>query len=47
MWPRLKRYGEDGRLYIDNNLVENSTRPLAWGRNNYLSSDSHSAAKMQ
>jgi transposase len=45
LWPRLKRYAEDGRLYIDNNLVENSIRPVALGRKNYLFAGSHSAAQ--
>jgi len=29
LWPRLTKYVEDGRFYIDNNLVENSIRPVA------------------
>ncbi len=32
-WPRLLIYLEDGRLNIDNNLVENAIRPFALGRN--------------
>ncbi len=36
LWPRLKRYVEDGRFQIDNNLIENSIRPVALGRRNYL-----------
>jgi hypothetical protein len=32
----LKRYVEDGRFEIDNNLVENAIRPVALGRKNYL-----------
>ena len=35
-WDRLKRYIEDGRLRIDNNLVENAIRPFALGRKNWL-----------
>ncbi len=35
-WERLSRYTEDGRLNIDNNPVENSIRPVALGRKNYL-----------
>ena len=31
LWPRLIRYTEDGRYEIDNNLVENSIRPVALG----------------
>jgi len=31
LWPRLIRYIEDGRYQIDNNLIENSIRPIAIG----------------
>jgi len=34
--PRLSRYVNDGRVNIDNNLIENAIRPLAIGRKNYL-----------
>lgn len=34
--PRLSRYVNDGRVNIDNNLIENAIRPLALGRKNYL-----------
>lgn len=34
--PRLSRYVNDGRVNIDNNLIENVIRPLALGRKNYL-----------
>lgn len=34
--PRLSRYVNDGRINIDNNLIENAIRPLALGRKNYL-----------
>ena len=34
--PRLRRYVQDGRYQIDNNLIENVIRPLAVGRKNYL-----------
>ena len=44
-WPYLKRYVEDGRYEIDNNLVENAIRPVALGRKNYLFSGSHNGAK--
>lgn len=30
--PRLSRYVNDGRINIDNNLIENAIRPLALGR---------------
>ena len=34
--PRLSRYVNNGHINIDNNLIENSFRPLALGRKNYL-----------
>ena len=45
LWPRLKRYVDDGRFNIDNNLTENSIRPVALGRKNYLFAGSHEGAK--
>jgi transposase len=45
LWPRLKRYAQDGRQEIDNNLIENQVRPLAIGRKNYLFAGSHQAAQ--
>ena len=44
-WPRLVVYTQDGRLRIDNNLVENAIRPFAIGRKNWLFSDSQAGAK--
>jgi transposase len=44
-WPRLIRYVDDGRFQIDNNLIENSIRPVALGRKNYLFAGSHQAAQ--
>jgi transposase len=44
LWPRLIRYSEDGRFEIDNNLIENSIRPVALGRKNYLFAGSHQGA---
>ncbi len=38
-WPKLIRYLDDGRLRIDNNLVENAIRPFVVGRKNYLFCD--------
>jgi transposase len=35
-WPALLRYVEDGRLDIDNNACENSIRPTAIGKKNFL-----------
>ncbi len=45
MWPRMERYLEDGRYAIDNNLIENTIRPVALGRKNYLFAGSHEAAQ--
>ena len=36
---------EDGRLELDNNLIENKIRPLALGRKNYLFAGSHSLSR--
>jgi transposase len=44
-WNRLKRYIDDGRYEIDNNPIENSIRPVALGRKNYLFAGSHQAAQ--
>jgi len=44
-WDRFCEYIRDGRLEIDNNLVENGIRPIAIGRKNYLFAGSHDAAK--
>jgi len=35
-WAALTRYQDDGAVPIDNNRVENPTRPWALGRNNWL-----------
>jgi transposase len=44
-WNELCIYATDGRLNIDNNPVENSIRPVAIGRKNYLFAGSHEAAQ--
>jgi transposase len=44
-WDRLSIYATDGILCIDNNPVENSIRPVAIGRKNYLFCGSHESAK--
>lgn len=44
-WEKLCFYTNDGRLEIDNNLVENAIRPVAIGRKNYLFAGSHHAAQ--
>ena len=45
LWHRLIRYVDDGRFMIDNNLIENTIRPVALGRKNYLFAGSHDAAQ--
>ena len=35
-WPSLVRYAETGHLPIDNNPVENTIRPIALGKKNWL-----------
>ena len=42
---QLSRYTMDGRYQIDNNFIENSVRPLALGRKNYLFCGNHDAAE--
>ena len=44
-WQELIAYTTDGKLNIDNNPVENSIRPVAIGRKNYLFAGSHEAAQ--
>ena len=44
-WDKLNVYLRDGNLKIDNNLVENSVRPVAIGRKNYLFAGNHEAAQ--
>ena len=43
--PKLAACFDDGRIELDNNLIENSIRPLALGRKNYLFAGSHQAAR--
>jgi transposase len=45
LFHRLSRYHLDGRYKIDNNLIENTIRPLAIGRKNYLFCGNHDAAE--
>ena len=35
-WPRMEVWLRDGRIEIDNNLVENAIRPTALGKKNWL-----------
>jgi transposase len=44
-WNELMIYTTNGKLKIDNNPVENSIRPVAIGRKNYLFAGSHEAAQ--
>jgi len=44
-WNKLEVYLKDGNLRIDNNLTENSIRPIALGRKNYLFAGSHESAQ--
>jgi len=44
-WEKLSFYTQNGMLNIDNNPVENSIRPVALGRKNYLFAGSHEAAR--
>jgi transposase len=44
-WQKLQVYTQEGFLPIDNNLVENSIRPIAIGRKNWLFAGSHEAAR--
>jgi transposase len=43
-WDRLTVYATDGRLRIDNNLVENAIRPFVIGRKNWMFCDSVAGA---
>jgi len=44
-WPKLIRYLDDGRLRVDNNLVENAIRPFVVGRKNFLFCDTVKGAQ--
>lgn len=44
LWPRLRRYAQDGRYNIDNNPVERGQRPSVLGRKNYLFSKNDNGA---
>lgn len=44
-WELLNNYLKDGRIEIDNNLLENAIRPFAVGRKNWLFMGSPSGAK--
>lgn len=44
-FDKLMLYTTNGKLEIDNNLVENTIRPVAIGRKNYLFAGSHNGAR--
>ena len=44
-WTALSRYATHGRLPIDNNPVENTIRPIAIGKKNWLFAGSERAGK--
>jgi transposase len=43
-WKKLRRYVEDGRYSIDNNVQENAIRPFCVGRRNWLFADTVAGA---
>ena len=44
-WAALSRYATTGHLPIDNNVIENSIRPIALGKKNWLFAGSERAGK--
>lgn len=44
-YEKLIQVVNDGKLELDNNLIENKIRPLALGRKNYLFAGSHKAGQ--
>lgn len=44
-WDKLEAIFTDGKIELDNNLIENKIRPLALGRKNYLFAGSHRAGQ--
>lgn len=45
LWSRLTLFLDKPHIQIDNNLIENTIRPLALGRKNYLFAGSHNGAE--
>ncbi|MCP3926137.1 MAG: IS66 family transposase [Desulfobacterales bacterium] len=45
LWSRLILFLKNPHIQIDNNLIENTIRPLALGRKNYLFAGSHNGAE--
>jgi len=44
-WDKISNIFSDGKIELDNNLIENKIRPLALGRKNYLFAGSHNGAQ--
>ena len=44
-WPALIRYADSGSLPLDNNAIENTIRPIAIGKKNWLYAGSERAGK--
>lgn len=44
-WNKLTSFLDNGRVEIDNNLIDNRIQPIALGRKNYLLAGSHAAAQ--
>lgn len=44
-WDKIMIILTNGKIELDNNLIENKIRPLALGRKNYLFAGSHKAAQ--
>jgi len=44
-WKELNYFCKDGRVEIDNNLMENKIRPITLGRKNFLFAGNHEAAQ--
>lgn len=44
-WPAIARYADSGNLPIDNNPVENTIRPIAIGKKNWLFAGSERAGR--
>lgn len=45
LWDRLMNYTKNGLYQIDNNPIENSIRPAALGRRNWMFAGSHNGAQ--
>ena len=44
LWPRMRRYADDGRYMLDNNPVKRGQRPTVMGRKNHLFSKTNEGA---